>query len=100
LYTEYHGNEMGLFDDPKQKLGNRNDEMLRAVRLVVDTGIHAYGWTRERAVAYMREHLASDDGDIDNESNRYSVWPGQALGYKIGQIKIIELRKMAEKELG
>jgi uncharacterized protein (DUF885 family) len=100
LYCEYLGNEMGMYKDPIQRLGNRNDEMLRAVRLVVDTGIHAYGWSREKAIAYMTEHLASDPGDISNESNRYSVWPGQALGYKLGQLKIIELRKMAEKELG
>jgi uncharacterized protein (DUF885 family) len=100
LYCEYLGNEMGMYKDPMQRLGNRNDEMLRAVRLVVDTGIHAYGWSRKKAVAYMTEHLASDPGDISNESNRYSVWPGQALGYKLGQLKIIELRKLAEKELG
>jgi uncharacterized protein (DUF885 family) len=100
LYCEYLGNEMGMYKDPMQRLGNRDDEMLRAVRLVVDTGIHAYGWSRKKAVAYMTDHIASDAGDISNESNRYSVWPGQALGYKLGQLKIIELRKLAEKELG
>jgi uncharacterized protein (DUF885 family) len=100
LYSEYLGNEMGMYNDPMQRLGNLNDEMLRAVRLVVDTGIHAYGWSREKAFDYMRENLASDPKDISNEVNRYSVWPGQALGYKIGQLKIIELRRLAEKELG
>lgn len=100
LYSEYLGNEMGMYKDPVQRLGNLNDEMLRAVRLVVDTGIHAYGWSRGKAVAYMKANLASDDGDISNEINRYSVWPGQALGYKLGQLKIIELRKLAESELG
>ncbi|MCM0605003.1 MAG: DUF885 domain-containing protein [Xanthomonadaceae bacterium] len=100
LYSEYLGNEMGLFNDPMQKLGNLNDEMLRAVRLVVDTGIHHYGWSREKTIAYMDEHLATGKKDISNEANRYSIWPGQALGYKIGQLKIIELRKMAESKLG
>jgi uncharacterized protein (DUF885 family) len=100
LYSEYLGKEMGMFKDPMQRLGNRSDEMLRAVRLVVDTGIHAYGWSRKKAIAYMTDHLAADAGDISNEANRYSVWPGQALGYKLGQLKIIELRKLAEKELG
>ena len=100
LYCEYLGNEMGMYTDPMQRLGNRNDEMLRAVRLVVDTGIHAYGWSPQKAKSYMAENLASDAGDIDNEANRYSVWPGQALGYKVGQLKIIELRKRAEKAMG
>jgi uncharacterized protein (DUF885 family) len=100
LYSEFLGNEMGMFKDPMQRLGNLNDEMLRAVRLVVDTGIHAYGWSREKAFQYMKANLASDDGDNSNEVNRYSVWPGQALGYKIGQLKIIELRRLAESTLG
>lgn len=100
LYSEYLGNEMGLFKDPAQRFGNLNDEMLRAVRLVVDTGIHAKGWSQKKAIAYARAHLASDDKDIETEINRYSVWPGQALGYKIGQLKILELRHLAEKQLG
>jgi uncharacterized protein (DUF885 family) len=100
LYAEYLGREMGMYADPLQRLGNLNDELLRAVRLVVDTGIHAFGWTHDKTIAYMRDHLASDAKDIENEANRYSVWPGQALGYKIGQLKIIELRKLAEQELG
>jgi uncharacterized protein (DUF885 family) len=74
LYSEYLGNEMGMYKDPMQRLGNLNDEMLRAVRLVVDTGIHAYGWSREKAFEYMKENLASDPKDISNEVNRYSVW--------------------------
>jgi uncharacterized protein (DUF885 family) len=100
LYCEFLGNEMGMYQDPMQRLGNLNDEMLRAVRLVVDTGIHAYGWSRDRAFDYMKSNLASDPKDISNEVSRYSVVPGQALGYKIGQMKIIELRRLAEKELG
>ena len=100
LYSEWLGNEMGLFADPLQRLGNRNDDMLRAVRLVVDSGIHAQGWSRAKAIAYMSANLANDAKDIANEANRYSVWPGQALAYKVGQQKIIQLRRMAEKELG
>lgn len=100
LYTEYLGNEMGLYTDPYQRFGHLNDEMLRAVRLVVDTGIHALGWSQSKAIAYMSKNLASDQRDAEIEINRYSVWPGQALGYKIGQLKIIELRKKAEQELG
>ena len=100
LYAEYLGNEMGLFDDPLQRMGNLNDEMLRAVRLVVDTGIHSMNWSQKKAIDYMSANMASDAKEVENEINRYSVWPGQALGYKIGQLKIIELRKKAEKELG
>lgn len=100
LYAEYLGNEMGLFNDPIQKLGHLNAEMLRSVRLVVDTGIHAYGWSEKKTIDYMKKYLASDEKDISNEAHRYSVWPGQALGYKIGQLKILELRRFAEKELG
>ncbi len=100
LYSEYLGNEMGMYEDPVQRLGNLNAEMLRAVRLVVDSGIHAYGWSREKTMKYMAEYLASDEKGISNEANRYSVWPGQALGYKIGQLKIIELRKESEEALG
>lgn len=99
LYSEYLGREMGIFDD-YQRLGNLADEMLRAVRLVVDTGIHSMGWSQKRTLAYMREHLASHERENEIEANRYSVWPGQALAYKMGQLKIIELRQLAEKELG
>jgi uncharacterized protein (DUF885 family) len=100
LYSEYLGNEMGMYTDPDQRFGNLNDEMLRAVRLVVDTGIHAKGWSQKQAIAYAEEHLASDHKGIETEINRYSVWPGQALGYKIGQLKILELRRQAEEALG
>jgi uncharacterized protein (DUF885 family) len=100
LYAEYLGNEMGMYKDPMQRYGHLNDEMLRAVRLVVDTGIHAMNWSREKAVAFMVAHLATSERDIGIEVNRYSVWPGQALGYKLGQLKILELRHLAEKELG
>ncbi len=100
LYSEYLGREMGMYEEPLQYFGHLEDEMLRAVRLVVDTGIHAFGWSREKAMGYMRDHLASSEKDISNEVNRYSVWPGQALSYKVGQLKILELRRLAEKELG
>ncbi len=100
LYAEYLGREMGAFKDTMQRLGNLNAEMLRAVRLVVDSGIHGFGWSREKVIQYMSQHLASDMKDIETEADRYSVLPGQALAYKIGQLKIIQLRKLAEKELG
>ena len=100
LYAESLGEEMGLYADPMQRLGHLNDEMLRAVRLVVDSGIHAYGWSRAKTVAYMKANLASSEKDIGIEANRYSVWPAQALSYKLGQLKILELRRLAERELG
>lgn len=100
LYSEYLGNEMGAFTDPVQSLGNLEADMLRAVRLVVDSGIHALGWSRARAIRYMKANLADDANSIATEADRYSVTPGQALGYKVGQLKIIELRKKAELELG
>lgn len=100
LYSEWLGNEMGLFKDPLQRLGNRNDDMMRAVRLVVDTGIHALGWSRSRALDYMRARLAMDDDTIQKELDRYAAWPAQALSYKVGQRKILELRRLAEKGLG
>lgn len=99
-YCEYLGNEMHMYDDPMQKLGHLNDAMLRAIRLVVDTGIHDQGWTQARAQAYMSEYLSFDPGDIKNEVNRYAAMPGQALGYKIGQQKISDLRAKALARLG
>lgn len=100
LYAERWGREAGLLKDPAQMVGSLSDEMLRAVRLVVDTGIHHYGWSREKVIKYMSDNLPSDPRDIQIETDRYSVWPGQALGYKIGQLKILELRDLAQKRLG
>ncbi len=100
LYAESLGAEMGFYKDPYSDFGRLTYEMWRAVRLVVDTGLHARGWTREQAVAYFREHTAKSDHDIGVEVDRYLVWPGQALAYKIGQLKILELRRRAEKALG
>jgi uncharacterized protein (DUF885 family) len=99
-YAEYLGNEMGMYPDPIHKFGYLDDQMLRAVRLVVDTGIHFYGWDQKKAVRYMMDHITGSRRDIEIEVNRYSVWPGQALGYKVGQLKILELRHLAEQELG
>ena len=100
LYTEYLGEEMGLYDTPEKMMGRLSYEMWRACRLVVDTGIHAKGWDKAKAVAFMRDKSALTDANIDAEVNRYISWPGQALGYKLGEIKIRELRARAESELG
>jgi uncharacterized protein (DUF885 family) len=91
---------MGLYDTPAKKMGQLSYQMWRAARLVVDTGIHAKGWDKARAVAFMRENTALTDANIDAEVNRYISWPGQALGYMIGELKIRELRAKAEKALG
>lgn len=100
LYAETLGTEMGLYTKPEDWFGHVNDEMLRAVRLVVDTGMHAKGWTRERALQYMRETLGYSEPVARIEIERYMVWPGQALGYKIGALKIQELRARAEQAMG
>jgi len=100
LYAESIGKELGLFADPYQWFGRLNDEQLRAMRLVVDTGLHSKGWSRERAIAYMTDNSALADTDIVSEVERYIVIPGQALGYKIGQLEITRLRAEAERALG
>jgi uncharacterized protein (DUF885 family) len=100
LYCESLGKELGLYDDPYQYLGMLSLEMHRAIRLVVDTGIHAKGWTREQAIQYSLDHEAMSEPGIVAEIERYMAWPGQALSYKIGQLKIRELRARAEKTLG
>jgi uncharacterized protein (DUF885 family) len=100
LYTEYLGEEMGLYDTPEKMMGRLSYEMWRACRLVVDTGIHAKGWDKARGVAFMKENSALTDANIDAEVNRYISWPGQALGYKLGEIRIRELRARAEAALG
>jgi uncharacterized protein (DUF885 family) len=100
LYTERLGIDMGLYETPEAQMGRLSYEMWRASRLVVDTGLHAKGWTKEQAVAFMRDNTALTDANIDAEVNRYISWPGQALGYKMGELKIRELRARAEAALG
>ena len=100
LYAETLGTEMGLYGKPEDWFGHLNDEMLRAVRLVVDTGMHAKGWSREQSIKYMRETLGYPEALARSETERYMAWPAQALGYKIGALKIQELRARAEKALG
>lgn len=100
LYCESLGKELGLYDDPYQHFGMLSAEMHRAIRLVVDVGIHAKGWTREEAIAYSLEHEAESKASITAEIERYMIMPAQALSYKIGQIKIQELRRRAEETLG
>jgi uncharacterized protein (DUF885 family) len=100
LYTEFLGNELGIYRTPYEHFGKLTYEMWRACRLVVDTGIHAKGWSREEVVDYMTENTALSIHEINTETDRYISWPGQAISYKIGEIKIRELRKKAEDVLG
>ncbi|MEQ3697304.1 MAG: DUF885 domain-containing protein [Pseudomonadales bacterium] len=100
LYSERLGYEMGLYQDPYSKFGQLTYDMWRSIRLVVDTGIHAMGWSREEAIEYFKQNAPKSELDIVNEIDRYIGWPGQALGYKIGQLKILELRAYAEASLG
>ena len=100
LYAESLGDEMGFYKDPYQKFGNLAAEMWRACRLVVDTGIHAFGWTREQAIDYMVANTGQTRAQMTAEVDRYIVQPGQATAYKIGELKIKELRAKAKAELG
>jgi uncharacterized protein (DUF885 family) len=101
LYSELVAKEMGMYDnDPYGDLGRLKAELFRAVRLVVDTGLHHKKWSREQAIKYMAETTGTVDSDVVAEIERYMVWPGQALGYKLGMIKILQLREMARAALG
>jgi uncharacterized protein (DUF885 family) len=91
---------MGFYNDPYQRFGTLNDEMLRAMRLVVDTGLHAKGWTRDQAIQYMLDHSGESKTDATAEVERYIAIPGQATSYKIGSLTIQKLRKEAEEQLG
>ena len=100
LYTESLGDRLGLYKDPYSRFGQLTYDMWRAVRLVVDTGIHAKHWTRQQAIDYFKANAAKTEADIINEVDRYISWPGQALAYKIGQLRILQLRTEAESRLG
>jgi uncharacterized protein (DUF885 family) len=100
LYAERLGLEVGGYTDPYSNFGRLTMEVWRACRLVVDTGIHYFGWTRPQAIAYFTENSALSEHDIAAEVDRYISWPGQALAYKMGELKIRELRKTCEQQLG
>lgn len=100
LYAEWLGHEMGLYDDPYQHFGQLDMEIFRAARMVVDTGLHAKGWSRERAIRFMENNTSLDRPYIELEVDRYIVWPGQACAYKLGELKIRALRREAERALG
>ena len=100
LYSEYLGNELDLYTDPYDKLGYYSWQLLRAARLVVDTGIHHYGWTRAKAINYLRQNTMLSDATVKSNIDRYIVLPGQAVTYLIGQRHIIDLREKEKKRLG
>jgi uncharacterized protein (DUF885 family) len=100
LYSEQLGKEVGFYRDPVSEYGRLSSERFRAVRLVVDTGIHSKGWTRDQVVDFFRKANVIDEPMIQTETDRYIAWPGQALSYKLGQLKFVELRERARKELG
>ena len=100
LYSEKLGIEMGIYTTPYENFGRLTYEMWRACRLVIDTGVHHKGWTRDKALAYLREHTALSEHEVTTEVDRYISWPGQALSYKLGEIRIVALRSEAERELG
>jgi uncharacterized protein (DUF885 family) len=100
LYAESLGPDIGLYEDPYSKFGQLTYEIWRAIRLVIDTGIHSFGWTRQQAIDYFVANSAKTQNDITQEVDRYIVWPGQALAYKSGELEIKSLRAFAERELG
>ncbi len=100
LYSERLGKDVGFYQDPYSDYGRLEGDIWRAIRLVVDTGVHSKHWTRQQMVDYFHDHSAIDETSIQAEVDRYIAWPSQALAYKIGQLKILELRDRAKKELG
>jgi uncharacterized protein (DUF885 family) len=100
LYSERLGKEVGFFQDPYSYYGHLQDDMLRAIRLVVDTGFHYKRWTRQQVVDYFHAHSSIDEVSVQSETDRYMAWPAQALGYKIGQLEILKLRQYAKDQLG
>lgn len=100
LYSERLGEEVGFYKDPYSYYGHLQDEMLRAIRLVVDTGLHYKKWNRQQVVDFFHNHSGIEEVEVQSETDRYIVWPGQALGYKVGQLKILELRDYAKQDLG
>ena len=99
-YSEQLGKDIGFYKDPYSDYGRLNDEMLRAIRLVVDTGVHYKHWTRQQMVDFFHEHSSVAESDLQAETDRYIAWPGQALAYKLGQLEILKLRARAEQDLG
>ena len=100
LYAERLGKEVGFYQDPYSEYGRLGNEMWRSIRLVVDTGVHHDHWTRDQMIQFFRDHTAMDEKNIESEVDRYIAWPAQALAYKMGQMKILEMRDLARKELG
>ncbi|HEV7220233.1 MAG TPA: DUF885 domain-containing protein, partial [Terriglobales bacterium] len=100
LYAEQLGKDIGFYQDPYSNYGRLSDEMLRAVRLVVDTGVHYKHWTRQQMVDYFHEHTSEDEPNVQSETDRYIAWPAQALAYKLGQLEILKLRARDKAELG
>jgi uncharacterized protein (DUF885 family) len=100
LYSEELGKEVGFYQDPYSYYGHLQADMLRAIRLVVDTGFHYKHWSRQQVVDFFHQHSTIDEPDVQAETDRYAVWPAQALGYKIGQLEIFKLRQFAKDQLG
>ena len=100
LYSEWLGDELGIYRTPYEKFGQESYDMWRACRLVIDTGIHQYGWSRQQAIDYLASHTALSQHEVETEVDRYISWPGQALAYKLGELTILKLRKEAETTLG
>ena len=100
LYAERLGKEVGFYQDPYSEYGRLENEMWRSIRLVVDTGVHSQHWSRDQMIQFFRDHTAMDEKNIETEVDRYIAWPGQALAYKMGQMKILELRERARQQLG